>query len=68
MESFHPSLAPPVWTVRSQQQKEVQNEHQKICRESASAPDWQDPSRPRSVSPLNRLKTTWGEIKKRDKR
>ena len=36
--------------------------------ESASAPDWQDPSRPRSVSPRNRLKTTWGEIKKRDKR
>ena len=35
--------------------------------ESASAPDWQDPSRPRSVSPQNRLKTTWGEIKKRDK-
>ena len=36
--------------------------------ESASAPDWQDPSRPRSVSPRNRLKTIWGEIKKRDKR
>lgn len=36
--------------------------------EAASTPDWQDPSRPRSVSPRKRLKTTWGEIKKRDER
>ena len=36
--------------------------------EAASTPDWQDPSRPRSVSPRKRLKTTWGGIKKREKR
>ena len=36
--------------------------------ESASTPDWQDPSRPRSVSPRSRLRTIWGEIKRHDRR
>jgi len=31
--------------------------------ESASYPDWQDASLPRSVTLLNQLKTTWGEMK-----
>lgn len=36
--------------------------------ESASYPDWQDPSLPRSVTPQNKLNTTWGELKKSVKR
>ncbi len=36
--------------------------------ESASGPDWQDPSLPRSVTPRNKPNTTWGEMKKSDKR
>ena len=36
--------------------------------ESASEPDWQDISLPRSVTPQNKLNTTWGEMKKSDKR
>ena len=36
--------------------------------EGARDPDWQDPSLPRSVSPQNKLNTTWGEMKKSDKR
>ena len=47
---------------------DLTNESVKLFLKSATTPDWQDPSRPRSVSPRNRLKTTWGEIKKRDKR
>ena len=47
---------------------DLTNESVKLFLKSATIPDWQDPSRPRSVSPQNRLKTTWGEIKKRDKR
>ena len=47
---------------------DLTNESIKLLLKSATTPDWQDPSRPRSVSPRNRLKTTWGEIKKRDKR
>ena len=35
--------------------------------ESASAPDWQDSSRPRSVSPRNKLNTTWGAMKKSER-
>ena len=35
---------------------------------SAGGPDWQDPSLPRSVSPQNKLNTTWGEMKKGEKR
>ena len=31
--------------------------------DSAGAPDWQDPSLPRSVTPRNKLNTTWGEMK-----
>ena len=47
---------------------DLTNESVKLFLESATTPDWQDPSRPRSVSPRNKIKTTWGEIKKRDKR
>ena len=36
--------------------------------EFASYPDWQNPSRPRSVSPRNKLNTTWGEMKTDEKR
>jgi len=36
--------------------------------ESASYPDWQDPSLPRSVTPRNKLNTTWGEMKNGEKR
>ena len=36
--------------------------------DSAGSPDWQDPSLPRSVSPQNKLNTTWGEMKKGEKR
>ena len=31
--------------------------------ESASYPDWQDPSLPRAVTPQNKLNTIWGEMK-----
>ena len=47
---------------------DLTNESVKLFLKSATTPDWQDPSRPRSVSPRNKIKTTWGEIKKRDKR
>ncbi|MDE0186179.1 MAG: hypothetical protein OXP71_12130 [Candidatus Poribacteria bacterium] len=36
--------------------------------ESASYPDWQDPSLPRSVTPQNKLNTIWGEMKTGDTR
>lgn len=36
--------------------------------ESASEPDWRDPSGPQSVSPRNKLNTTWGEIKSGENR
>ena len=35
--------------------------------ESASEPDWQDSSLPRSVSPRDKLATTWGDMKKAEK-
>lgn len=35
---------------------------------SASEPDWRDPSGYQSVSPRNKLSTTWGEIKSGEKR
>lgn len=31
--------------------------------EFASGPNWQNPTKPRSVSPQNKLNTTWGEMK-----
>ena len=31
--------------------------------EFASGPNWQNPTQPRSVSPRNKLNTTWGEMK-----
>ena len=36
--------------------------------ESGSDPNWQNPDPPRSVTPQNKLNTTWGEMKKSDKR
>lgn len=36
--------------------------------ESATEPDWQNPSLPRSVTPQNKLNTTWGEMKNGEKR
>ena len=36
--------------------------------ESASHPDWQDPTRPRSVTPRNKLNTTWGDMKVSERR
>lgn len=36
--------------------------------ESGSQPDWQDSTLPRSVSPLQKLNTTWGEMKKGENR
>ena len=47
---------------------DLTSESVKLFLKSATTPDWQDPSRPRSVSPRNKIKTTWGEMKKRDKR
>ena len=36
--------------------------------ESGSQPDWQDSTLPRSISPLQKLNTTWGEMKKGENR
>ena len=36
--------------------------------ESASHPDWQDPSLPRSVTPRDKLATTWGDMKLGERR
>ena len=47
---------------------DLTNESVKLFLKSATTPDWQDPSRLRSVSPRNKIKTIWGEIKKRDER
>ena len=35
--------------------------------QSASYPDWQDPSLPPSAIPQNRVNTTWGEMKNGEK-
>ena len=35
---------------------------------AGSQPDWQDSTLPRSVSPLHKLNTTWGEMKKGENR
>jgi len=43
---------------------DLDGEAMELFMESASNPDWQDPSLPRSVSPRNKLNTTWGEMKK----
>ena len=43
---------------------DLDTESMDLFMESASEPDWQDPSLLRSVSPRNKLNTTWGEMKK----
>lgn len=46
---------------------DLDNEAIELFIESASEPDWQDPSRARSVTPQNKLNTTWGEMKTGEK-
>ncbi len=43
---------------------DLDSEAMELFMESASEPDWQDPTLPRSVSPRNKLNTTWGDMKK----
>ena len=43
---------------------DLDSEAIELFMEFASEPDWQDPSLPRSVTPRNQLKTTWGDMKK----
>ena len=43
---------------------DLESEATELLFESASNPDWQDPSLPRSVSLRNKLNTTWGVMKK----
>ena len=47
---------------------DLDSESMELFMESASNPDWQDPSRPRSVSPRNKLNTTWGVMKESENR
>lgn len=47
---------------------DLDSEAVELFMESASEPDWQDPSLPRSVTPQNKLNTTWGEMKNSGKR
>ena len=47
---------------------DLESEAAELLFESASNPDWQDPSLPRSVSPRNKLNTTWSEMKKSENR
>ena len=47
---------------------DLDTESIELFMESASEPDWQDPSLPRSVTPQHKLNTTWGEMKKAEKR
>ncbi len=47
---------------------DLESEATELLTESGSNPDWQNPSRPRSVSPQNMLNTTWGEMKKSENR
>jgi len=42
---------------------DLANEEVKLFIKSANSPDWKDPSRSYLVSPQNKHKTTWGEIK-----
>ena len=46
---------------------DLDTESIELFMESASEPDWQDPSLPRSVSPRDKLATTWGDMKKAEK-
>ena len=46
---------------------DLDSEAMELFMESASNPDWQDPSLPRSVTPQHKLKTTWGEMKKSER-
>lgn len=43
---------------------DMDSEAMELFMESASDPNWQDPTLPRSVSPRNKLNTTWGDMKK----
>ncbi len=43
---------------------DLDTEAMELFMESASNPNWQDPTLPRSVSPRNKLNTTWGDMKK----
>ena len=42
---------------------DLNSENTELLIESASEPDWQDPSLPRSVTPRNKLASTWGDMK-----
>ncbi len=47
---------------------DLESEAAELYMETGGNPDWQDPTRPRPVSPRNKLNTTWGELKKGERR